>query len=390
MSHPGKHALVFGASGISGWALMNQTLSYPTPSTFRRVTGLCNRPLAPEDSFLPDDPRLNIVAGVDLTASVETVTSQLKAKVPEVDTVEIVFFCAYIHTDDFASLRQLNSDILRTATLALNAIAPNLTTIILQTGGKGYGLQFPDEVPIQPPLHEQMPRIPAPWRDSIFYYDQYDLLMELSSGSKWTSSEIRPDGIVGFTPTSNAMNMGYGIAFYLTLYREVNGAGAKVAFPGKTHGYRSTHSDTSQDILAKMEIYAALNREKCANGSAFNIADGETVTWEQVWPGICAYFGLVGVEPEQRPVDMEGFVTQHQGVWDRVVERYGLKKGLLEAHNWGHTHFMLVDFDFDREYSLERARSVGFTESVDTVDGYKIVFDRMVEAKMIPDVQKSR
>lgn len=93
MSSNGKHALVFGASGISGWSLLNQCLSYPTPSTFRRVTGLCNRPLNKEDALLPNDPRLEIVHGVDLTGSVDVVIEQLKAKVKEVETIDVVFFC---------------------------------------------------------------------------------------------------------------------------------------------------------------------------------------------------------------------------------------------------------------------------------------------------------
>ncbi|KAF7586306.1 hypothetical protein BBP40_009088 [Aspergillus hancockii] len=351
MPATGKHVLIFGASGISGWSLMNQSLSYPTSSTFSRITGLCNRPLTKKDAWLPDDPRLNIVPGIDLTASVETVTEQLKDKVHE----------------------------------AISTVAPNLEVVILQTGGKGYGLEFPDKVNIQPPLYENMPRIPEPWRSNIFYYDQYDLLMELSKGSKWTFSEIRPDGIVGFVPGTNAMNMAHGIAFYLTLYREVYGRGASVPFPGKPHGYRSTHSDTFQDILSKMEIFAALHRDLCPNGSEFNAADGETVTWEQVWPGICSYFGLVGTEPrEGQQTSMEGFVSKHRETWDLLRERYSLKKGVVEQQNWTHTQFMLVEFDFNREYSLEKARSVGFTESIDTVKGYHIAFDRMVQAGLIP------
>lgn len=72
---------------------MNQCLSYPTPSTFQRVTGLCNRPLTKKDAYLPDDNRLEIVPGIDLTGSVDAVAEQLKAKVKDIETVGIVFFC---------------------------------------------------------------------------------------------------------------------------------------------------------------------------------------------------------------------------------------------------------------------------------------------------------
>ncbi|KAL2832607.1 hypothetical protein BDW59DRAFT_169428 [Aspergillus cavernicola] len=390
MAVQGKHALIFGASGISGWSLMKQCVSYPTPSTFAHITGLCNRPVDKQNLFLPDDPRLNIVSGIDLTAPLETVVSELKKKVPSVEDVDIVFFCAYIQTNDHASLREVNTALLKTAVQAITTASNKVSTIILQTGGKGYGLEFPGKVSIKTPLHEDLPRIPEPYRSKIFYYDQYDLLERMSqeAGCTWTFSEIRPDGIVGFAPVSNAMNMAHGIAFYLSIYRVVFGKGAKVSFPGKKHGYYSTHSDTFQDVLSKMEIYAAVNRGRCGNGSVFNVGDGETVTWSGVWPGICEYFSLVGVEPEEEKEkgSMEGFVQGHMKEWQGFVEKYGLQRGSVECQNWGHTDFMLVDFDFNREYSLEKARAVGFDERIDTVQGYTVVFDRMAEAQLIPKI----
>jgi hypothetical protein len=93
MAQTGKHALIFGASGISGWSLLNQALQYPTPTSFNRVTGLCNRPWTSKDAYLPDDQRLNIVSGIDLTQSVEAVKAQLKEKVEDVESVDVVFFC---------------------------------------------------------------------------------------------------------------------------------------------------------------------------------------------------------------------------------------------------------------------------------------------------------
>lgn len=400
---------------------MNQCLSYPTPSTFARITGLCNRPVDKKNLFLPDDPRLNIVSGIDLTAPVETVVSELQKKVPGVEDVDVVFFSgiflsppplplqpligvhfcailkanaetAYIQTNDHDSLLQVNTALLKTAVQAITTTSKKVSTIVLQTGGKAYGVEFPDKLAIKPPLHEDLPRIPEPYRSKIFYYAQYDLLEKMSQepGCTWTFSEIRPDGIVGFAPGSNAMNMAQGIALYLSIYREVFGKGAKVPFPGEKHGYHATHMDTFQDLLSKLEIYVAMNPAKCGNGSVFNAADGEVVTWSGVWPGICEYFGLVGVEPAEEKVkdkeSMERFVKGHMKEWQGLVEKHGLKKGSVESQNWAHTRFMLVDFDFHREFSMEKAKRVGFDETIDTVLGYNLAFDRMVEARVIPRI----
>lgn len=86
------HALVLGASGISGWSLLNQARTYPTPTTFNRITGTTNRPFTLEQAHIPEDPRLQIVSGIDFTKSVDTVAKALKENIPDVDSVSHVFF----------------------------------------------------------------------------------------------------------------------------------------------------------------------------------------------------------------------------------------------------------------------------------------------------------
>lgn len=293
-------------------------------------------------------------------------------------------FAAYIQEDGFERLKETNTALLNVAVRAVERVSPNFKVVILQTGGKGYGLEFPKEVKIQPPLKEDCPRIPEPYASKIFYYTQYDLLTELSRGKSWTFSEVRPDGVVGFAPGSNAMNMAQGIAIYLTLFKEVHGAKAKVPFPGYEHGYHSTHSDTFQDILSQMEIHAALNIDKCGNGGVFNVADGATVTWAEVWPKLCEHFSLVGVGPDASAVPMVDFIQKHKGIWTELAKKHGVNEKLVEEQGWGHTHFMLVDFDFDRQYDLSRSRAVGFTAEIDTAMGYIISWNRMRAAKLLP------
>ncbi|KAL1858734.1 hypothetical protein Daus18300_009868 [Diaporthe australafricana] len=378
------HALILGASGISGWSLLNQTRSYPTETTFSRITGTTNRPFTLEQAHIPQDPRVRIASGIDFTKPVGEVVKTLREKIPDVDSVSHVFFTAYIQTGDFQTLKEVNTSLLETAVRAVETVSPKLQVVILQTGGKGYGLEFPKDVKIQPPLKEINPRIPEPWASKIFYYTQYDLLQELSRGKSWTFSEIRPDGIVGFTPAKNAMNMAQGIALYLTMYREVKGAGAAVPFPGHAHGYKSTHSDTFQDVLSKMEIYAALNPVNCGDGGVFNIADGKTVTWAEVWPRLCEHFGLVGQGPSEGSQPMEAFVKENHDAWMALAKKHDLKEAVVDEQGWDHVHFMLVDFDFDRQYDLSKSREVGFSEAIDTVEGYILSWDRMRAAKILP------
>jgi nucleoside-diphosphate-sugar epimerase len=92
------HALVFGASGILGWAIVNEILNnYPNPDTYSKVTALTNRPLTREASLWPGHspgmPELDIVSGIDLTkGSIEEVGETLKERVPGIETVMHVFY----------------------------------------------------------------------------------------------------------------------------------------------------------------------------------------------------------------------------------------------------------------------------------------------------------
>jgi hypothetical protein len=77
-SDPTYRALVFGASGITGWAVIREALHYPTPTTFDRIIGLTNRPLTKSDAILPEDQRLELHSNVDLSAGVSAVEARLK------------------------------------------------------------------------------------------------------------------------------------------------------------------------------------------------------------------------------------------------------------------------------------------------------------------------
>ncbi|KAH7395595.1 hypothetical protein BKA64DRAFT_62366 [Cadophora sp. MPI-SDFR-AT-0126] len=376
------HALILGASGISGWGILNQIGTYPTSTFFSHITGTTTRPFSLEKAHLSaTDTRYCLVSGIDFTKRVEEVAKLLKDKVPSAETISHVFFTAYVHKDDPDELKEVNTTLVRTAIIAIEMVSTNLKTVIMQTGGKGYGAQYP--LKLNTPFSESLPRIPSPYAESVFYYSQVDVLKELSAGKSWTFTEIRPDVVVGFVPGSNVMNFAQGLGMYLALCKEVNGGGSSVPFPGTENGFRAFHTDTSQDILARMEIFAAINIDNCGNGEAFNVGN-ETVSWSQVWPGVCQYFGLIGEGPEEGGQSIEEFVTQNVGAWEKLAGRTGIDPQVFTTYNWLFVHFMLVVFDFNRQYDLTKAKAVGFTDEVDTVEGYRIAWDRMRAAKFLP------
>lgn len=88
--------MVFGCSGINGWALMNQLLSgYPAPGRFSKITAIANRPFDYEDAGWPQDGKglVQIVSGIDLLAGDDiSLQKTLSEKVSSVATVTHVYY----------------------------------------------------------------------------------------------------------------------------------------------------------------------------------------------------------------------------------------------------------------------------------------------------------
>jgi hypothetical protein len=86
-----RTALVFGASGITGWSIVREGVNYPTKTTFSRIIGLTTRPADLSKLLLPDDERISIFSGIDLTKSIDDVAEKL-AEVDGIEEVTDVFF----------------------------------------------------------------------------------------------------------------------------------------------------------------------------------------------------------------------------------------------------------------------------------------------------------
>lgn len=354
-------------------------------NTFSRVIGLTNRPLSKEASLLnAGDKRWELHSGIDLEPGVDAVVEKLKA-IEDIDQVTHVYFTSYTsHGSDYLTLKRANVTILSNAVQAVEKTCPGFKFWTLQTGGKAYGVEFLHKgIEYNPPLKESAPRIPEPWASNVFYYAQYDTMMQLSEGKRWSFCEIRPDAIIGFVPQNNAMNLAQAIGLWLAMVKSLEGTGTEVVFPGDEKAYKALHTDTSQDILADFHIYASFHPETVSE-KAYNIADGDVVTWEQVWPGICYWFGLKGVGPNPSKKTGAEWVQERKGQWGRWVEENGLKNGALEATSWDFMAAIMGAITFDRQYDLNACREVGFQEKTETVKGYNRAFERMRMANIIP------
>jgi hypothetical protein len=96
----GHHALIFGASGITGWAITNQLLKgYPSPDAFSTVTACTNRPLKLEDTLWPKSKKLQ-TAQVNLMneKGQEGLEAELKRNIKGIENVSHVYFFGKVHS----------------------------------------------------------------------------------------------------------------------------------------------------------------------------------------------------------------------------------------------------------------------------------------------------
>jgi nucleoside-diphosphate-sugar epimerase len=134
----GNHALVYGASGVTGWAIVNQILNdYPNADTFTRVTALTNRPLSPEAAQWPKSDKLRVVSGLDLLkGSQEDLEESMKQKISGVENVTHVYFFAYMMDSDPEKEVAINVNLLKRAVVAIVCLSAGLQFVVLPTGTK--------------------------------------------------------------------------------------------------------------------------------------------------------------------------------------------------------------------------------------------------------------
>lgn len=80
------------------------------------------------------------------------------------------------------------------------------------------------------------------------------------------------------------MSLAVTIALYATARKAL---GEPLVFPGSTISYNQPNDHSVAHNNAAFQVYAALNEK--AYDKAFNIYDGESVSFSDLWPKIAAY-----------------------------------------------------------------------------------------------------
>lgn len=251
---------------------------------------------------------------------------------------------------------------------ALEAVSPdNLDHIHLVTGSKWYGIHLG---PGQSPAREDAPRHMPP----NFYFDQQDLLSSRQTGQRWTWSASRPNVIYDFAP-DRTRNLVPTLGVWAAMSKEL---GLPLDFPGANFDKLTDMTDASH--LANGLKWIATS--PAARNEAFNLTDGDFLRWRDLFRRIADHFGLeLGVS---RPIVVANWMADKQPLWDRIVERHGLKPAKLEnLAAWGFLDF-LFNQNFDVVSSMVKIRQAGFHDTLNTADTFLEHLERYQNARILP------
>lgn len=347
-----KTALVIGATGVSGRALIDHLDQQPDWT----VIGVSRKP-----PYFPTRARFVHADLMD--------PQSCRDNLGGLSEVTHVFYAAYLDNKVIAETRAPNAAMFANLLPVIEKAAPNLQHVCLLQGTKYYGQYLG---PFKTPAKEADPRIDVPH----FYYDQQDLAMQASEGKGWSWSAARPHVICGFA-LGNPLNIITTIATYATLAREM---GEPFTFPGKPGAFSSVYQATDAGLLARAMVWMSTT-PSCA-GEAFNITNGDFFRYQNLWPVFARHFGLEpgGVET----VDMTKRMAGKEALWDEIVVRHGLQKNpLSQLVNWNFANYAFSN-DWDVMSDTTKCRRHGFLEFIDSEEMFLGLFRDLQRDKIVP------
>ena len=277
-----------------------------------------------------------------------------------------------------AERMKVNLAMLQNLLEPLSASARNLRHVSLLQGTKAYGVHVGQQAPL--PARESAPRDPH----ENFYWLQEDFLRASAAASGFGWTIFRPQILVG-AAWGAAMNPLLAFGAYAALCRE---EGRSFAYPG---GALQVAELVDPELLASAFEWAGASA--AARDQTFNITNGDVFAWREAWPMMAESFG-VATGPDE-PLRLAEYFAGRSALWDRLVEREGLRQlGLFQflgqSHHYADLLLNLGD-TLRRPVLLStiKLRQAGFHECRDSEDSVRRWIRELQARRLIPFERRS-
>lgn len=358
---PGR-VLVVGATGVIGESVVDRFLvaGWPVVAVSRR---------APETDGRT--PFLHV--GVDLrdpdacreaVRSLPDITHVVYAALYEMPGLVAGWYDPEQHRTNLAMLRNILDPVAERGTLR---------HVTLMQGAKAYGGHVH---PTRLPSKEREPRDDHP----NAYWLQEDHVRLLAERHDFATTLLRPQLVLG-RATGVAMNVVPVIGAYAALCREL---GEACGFPGgRTYVWEAVDAR----LLGGVCVWAAT--APAAVGETFNVTNGDVFGWRDLWPSLMDELGVeVGADQPRR---LATWLPQHAPLWDRIVERHGLRAPGLPALLGESHHYTDRCFAYGEDgpaplklLSTIKLRQAGFSDCLDTEASFRYWLRLLVSRKVLP------
>lgn len=284
------------------------------------------------------------------------------------DVTHVLYAGRYDHPEGVQESVEINTAMLVNLIDALEP-AGTLRHVHAVHGSKYYGHQLG---PVAVPMREDQPRA----NNRNFYFNQEDFLIGRARNATWRYSTSRPHSFCD-PAIDQPRSIGLVIAVYAAIQREL---GLPLDFPGTAQGFNALTQFTELALLARCVAWMA-TESRCANQS-FNVVNGDTPRWSELWPDFAAAFGMRTGTPQN--IRLEDWIKDKAPVWNAVVKKHGLRA--TDVHQlalWPYGDYQFRP-QWDVTSSMAKARALGFNDAVDTYRMFRKQFDHYRTQGIIP------
>ncbi len=251
---------------------------------------------------------------------------------------------------------------------ALHSVRSPVKRIILMQGTKWYGSHLGRY--LVPALESD--RSPTPY----FYHAQQDALAHRAANGGFTWTALRPHTVLGYTHKPE-----HNFLLLLAMYAAVEAArGGPLRFPGSIERWSLPTVATNAELLGAASLWAATS--DAAAGEAFNVNNGDVLSWPAVWASIADFFGVEPAGPS--PSRLEESMPARSDEWSQLVAHHGLAETPWpDARRWAYADGISMPGRVDI-IPTQKIASAGFGERADTRQSIIDIFLRFRRARLIP------
>ncbi|KAF7155398.1 hypothetical protein CNMCM5623_007469 [Aspergillus felis] len=412
-------AIVTGATGMTGSAIVRHLCKDPR---YEKIYSLSRRNPGGENAKIQH-------ATLDLRGSAEDMARNIKGI-----SAEYVFFCAYLAHDDPAELSRVNGLMLSNfiQALEITGAIKKVKRFVLTCGFKHYGVHLGN---CKQPVVENDPLLEGnqggvSWPPN-FYYEQERILKAAAARGQWEWIVTLPEDVLGYA-RGNFMNEATALGLYCAVSKAL--PGSELPYPGGKANYFAFNCWTSANLHAKFCLWAAT--APYAGNNIFNVINGDTESFQYLWPRLAARFGCkipnpmfphggtpdtqgfgkyeattvrmpnrhplvahadkIGVSADDAPtlflqVDPEKWAKRKDvnEAWAKLRDTYNLDQSAWDKATWDFLTFVLGR-DWSCVGTMSKARKFGWDGYADTWEELEDTFRVLEQDGILPPVDKLR